>query len=65
MPMMESTITVKPYFYALLPLVPQAKKPGWSTNYFVLPHVDIVLHFNVEIYHFEEIAFLMPLHNFH
>ena len=31
---------------------PQAKKPGCSTIFFVLPHVDIVLHFNVEIYHF-------------
>ena len=30
---------------------PQAKKPGCSTIFFVLPHVDIVLHFNVEIYH--------------
>ena len=31
---------------------PQAKKPGCSTKvFFVLPHVDIVLHFNIEIYH--------------
>ena len=29
---------------------PQAKKPGCSTIFFVLPHVDIVLHFNIEIY---------------
>ena len=28
---------------------PRAKKPGCSTIFFVLPHVDIVLHFNVEI----------------
>ena len=38
---------------------PQAKKPGCSTKiFFVLPHVDIVLHFNVEIYQYEHFATL-------